>query len=160
MADQKWRSYEEVARYLLDQFAEQFGLERVEEKQKIVGVRSGRKIEIDGKGVKQGNTGFVLIEYKCYAQDRVEAEKLEALAYRILDAGAEGGIIVSPIGVQDGAEKIAQAENVMHVCLNENCTKYAYVLKFLNQVMIGIHDVAGGSETVNVKVEEAADGGG
>jgi hypothetical protein len=53
MADKTWRSYEEVAQYLLDEFADHFGLERVEEKQKIIGLRSGRKIGIDGRGVKR-----------------------------------------------------------------------------------------------------------
>ncbi len=75
MAGKAWRSYEEVTQYLLNEFAEHFGLERVEEKQKIIGVRSGRKIEIDGKGVKVGDSGFLIVECKRY-KDRVEPEKL------------------------------------------------------------------------------------
>jgi hypothetical protein len=93
MADKTWRTYEEVAQYLLNQFAVHLGLERVEEKQKILGQLSGRQIEIDGRGVKDGNTGFVILECKRY-KDRVEAEKLEALAFRITDARATGGIVV------------------------------------------------------------------
>src|SRR5947209_5855900 len=109
MADTKWRSYEEVAQYLLDQFAKHLGLERVEEKQKNFGHASTQMIEIDGKGVKERNTGFLILECKRY-KDRVEPEKLEALAFRIMDAGAIGGIVVSPMGLQEGAAKIADSQ--------------------------------------------------
>ena len=37
MTDKTWRTYEEVAQYLLNQFAEHLGLEKVEEKQSILG---------------------------------------------------------------------------------------------------------------------------
>src|SRR4051812_35916433 len=117
MADKTWRTYEEVAQYLLNQFAEHLGLERVEEKQKIVGKLSGREIEIDGRGVKVGDTGFVILECKRY-KDRVEAEKLEALAFRITDAGATGGVVVSPMGLQAGAAKIAASQNIVSARLN------------------------------------------
>ena len=49
-------------------------LEKVEEKQEIPGRLSGRTIEIDGRGVKEG-TPVVILECKRY-KDRVEAEKL------------------------------------------------------------------------------------
>lgn len=35
--DKRWESYEEVAVYLLNQIAEKLGLERVEDKQKVIG---------------------------------------------------------------------------------------------------------------------------
>ena len=49
---QSWRTYEEVATYLLSQFAKEFGLARVEGKQKIA--------------VKRGDVGSEnnLIEYQ------------------------------------------------------------------------------------------------
>jgi restriction endonuclease len=159
MADKTWRSYEEVAQYLLDEFADHFGLERVEEKQKIIGLRSGRKIEIDGRGVKEGNSGFVIVECKHYPKARVEAEKLEALAFRITDAGADGGIIVSPTGLQAGAAKIAEGEGIVSVQLNADCTEYEYVLQFLKNVMIGLHDTITFTEKVTVKIEEIKDDG-
>ena len=37
------------------------------------------------------------------------------MAYRISDTGAEGGIIVSPLGVQEGGKKIAETENIVTV---------------------------------------------
>jgi hypothetical protein len=57
----RWKSYEEVATYLLDQFAGEFGLERVEGKQVIRGLQSGTNWEIDAKGGRQNNTGFVML---------------------------------------------------------------------------------------------------
>jgi hypothetical protein len=142
MADTTWRSYEEVSQYLLNQFAEHFGLERVEEKQKIIGLRSGRKIEIDGRGVKHGKEGLIVVECKEYGRP-VEAEKLEALAYRISDAGADGGIVVSTMDLQAGAKKIADGEGIVHVRLNADATEDSYILRFLNQMMIGLHDDLG-----------------
>jgi len=58
----KWESYEKVAAHLLDQFAVEFGLERVEGKQHIQGQYSGTKWEIDAKGIREGHVGFVIIE--------------------------------------------------------------------------------------------------
>src|SRR5438067_1665602 len=42
----QWESYEQVGTYLLDQFAAQFGLHRVEAKQEVPGQRSGTSWEI------------------------------------------------------------------------------------------------------------------
>jgi hypothetical protein len=139
MADKKWHTYEEVAQYLLNQFAAYLGLERVEEKQKVLGQLSGRQIEIDGRGVREGNTGFVILECKRY-KDRVEAEKLEALAFRITDAGASGGIVVSPLGLQEGAAKIAATQNIVTAQLNRDANEHQYILRFLQNVMIGVQD--------------------
>jgi hypothetical protein len=45
-----WRTYEEVAQYLLNEFAAHFGLGHVEGKQVVPG-QSGADWEIDAKGV-------------------------------------------------------------------------------------------------------------
>jgi hypothetical protein len=137
---QEWESYEEIGTYLLDQFATEFGLDRVEAKQDLPGQRSGTSWEIDAKGVRHGNDGFVIAEFRRYTSSRQNQEKIGQLAYRIIDSGAQGGIIVSPLGLQEGAEKIAAAENVVNVILNENCGRDEYIMKFLNKVMIGVRD--------------------
>ncbi|HEY4243701.1 MAG TPA: hypothetical protein VGM88_28005 [Kofleriaceae bacterium] len=49
-----WESYEQVSRFLLDQFADRFGLERVEGKQDVIGLRSGTSWEIDAKCAIRG----------------------------------------------------------------------------------------------------------
>ena len=148
----KWQTYEEVATYLLNKFATEFGLDRVEGKQKVKGKRSGTTWTIDAKGTKEGNEGFVIVECRRHTTSKHSQEKVGGLAYRIIDTGAEGGIIVTPIGLQKGAEKVANAENVVHVRLDENSTKYKYVLGFLNKIMLGVLDKIKVKEEVHVKI--------
>jgi len=136
--DRTWKSYEEVAAYLLDTYAGEFGLTRVEGKQKVRGYLSGTEWEIDAKGIREGNEGFVIIECRRYTTSKQTQEKVSALAYRISDTGASGGIIVSPLGLQEGAKKIAQAENIIEVQLDQNCTPQEFSMRFLNKLMIGI----------------------
>src|SRR5690242_17015231 len=106
MADKTWQSYEEVAAYLLGRFANEFGLGRVEGKQLVPGA-SGTNWEIDAKGYGQDGTSFVIVECKRYTTSRVSQEILAGLAFRIQDTGASGGIVVTPIGYQEGAKKVA-----------------------------------------------------
>jgi len=148
----QWESYEQVGTYLLDQFAAEFGLDRVEAKQEVSGQRSGTSWEIDAKGVHQGNDGFLIVEFRRCTTSRQSQEKMGGLAYRIIDTGAKGGIIVSPLGLQEGAEKIAAAENVVNVILNENCNHHEYMMLFLNKVMIGVQDTFSVKDSVEVKV--------
>jgi hypothetical protein len=128
----------------IDQFAADFGLDRVEgKKQDVPGQRSGTSWQIDAKGVRQGNDGFVIVEFRRYTTSRQTQERMGGLAYRIRDTGAKGGIIVSPLGLQEGAAKIAAAENVVNVVLDENCNRYEYIMRFLNKVMIGVQGTGG-----------------
>jgi hypothetical protein len=103
---------------LLNEFATEFGLERVEGKQGIVGQRSGTTWEIEAKGLREGDSGFVIVECRRYTNSKQNQEKVGGLAYRIIDTGAVGGIIVSPLGLQEGAERVAAAENIVRVQLS------------------------------------------
>jgi hypothetical protein len=151
---EKWRSYEEVATYLLNEFATEFGLERVEGKQGIVGQRSGTTWEIEAKGLREGDSGFVIVECRRYTNSKENQEKVGGLAYRIIDTGAVGGIIVSPLGLQEGAERVAAAENIVSVQLSANSTQHEYVLRFLNKVMIGLQDTIGLKESLENEVRD------
>ena len=147
-----WKSYEEVATYLLNQMASKFGLKRVEGKQTLTGV-SGTNWEIDAKGVKtNSDEAFVIIECRRYTKEKVKQEPVGGLAYRILDTRAKGGIIVTPLGLQAGAEKIASAENIISVILTENSTPENYMLKFLNNVFIGLTEHVHVSDNVQVTI--------
>ena len=150
----QWESYEQVGTYLLDQFAAEFGLDRVEAKQEVPGQRSGTSWEIDAKGVRHGNDGFVIVEFRRYTTSRQSQEKMGGLAYRIIDTGAKGGIIVSPLGLQEGADRIAAAESVVNVLLNENCNRYEYMLQFLNKIMVGVHTTIGFKDSVTFVVRD------
>jgi Restriction endonuclease len=137
---------------LLNKFADEFGLDRVEGKQKVKRRRSGTTWTIDAKGFREKNEAFVIVECRRYITSKQNQEKVGSLAYRIIDTGAGGGILVSPLGMQKGAKKIANAENIIHVQLDENSRRYEYVLGFLNKIMLGIQDAIRVEEKVRVKI--------
>lgn len=137
--NKKWRTYEEVAIYLLNEFAKEFGLEEVEGKQKLKGIASGTEWEIEAKGIAEDEEKFIIVECRRYTTSKLNQESIGALAYRIKDTGAKGGIIISHLGLQKGAQKIAKAENIIIVILNKNCTTKDYILKFLEQIKVGTH---------------------
>lgn len=152
MADKVWSTYEEVATYLLDKNAKEFGLEKVEGKQSVSGQRSGTNWVIDAKGIKDDGIGFVIIECRRYTTSKQNQEKMGALAYRIIDTGAAGGIIVSPMGLQSGAEKVASSEGILEVMLDADSTSHEFAMRFLNKLMVSIHDTVSLGDTVTVTV--------
>ena len=134
-----WKTYEEVAQYLLHDIASEFGLGSVEGKQLVPG-ESGTHWEIDAKGLRLNDDGFVLIECRRYTTARLSQEDAAAIAYRIKDTGATSGIIVSPMDLQKGAQKVAQHENMAHVRLSPTSTTTEYVLQFLNKTFVGLSE--------------------
>lgn len=133
---EKWQSYEEVARYLLNEFAVHFQLGIVEGKQLIPGA-SGTGWNIDAKGITSNGEGFVIIECRRRTSRRLCQEAVAGLAYRIVNTGAKGGIVVSPLEFQKGARKVARHSNIIHVKLDPKSTTTDYVMRFLNQVFVG-----------------------
>jgi hypothetical protein len=133
-----WRTYEEVAADLLNRFAKEFGLDRVEGKQHVGGGRSGTEWEIDAKGIRHSDGGFMIVECRRNTTAKQSQEKLGGLAYRIIDTGAVGGIYVSPLGFQEGAERVAAAEGIFEVTLNQDSTPTDFVMGFLNKFMVGV----------------------
>ena len=157
MSTPRWQSYEDIARYILQQMAAEFGLERVEGKQLIQG-RSGTTWEIDGKGVSiDDSAAFIIIECRRYTTSKQKQEQIAALAYRIQDTGAAGGIIVSPLGLQEGAERVAQAERIASVRLDKDSTPEQYLLHFLGKVFrgMGLYDTVTVTDQLIVHVEPA-----
>jgi len=146
-----WRSYEEVAQHLLDQFAEHFELGYVEGKQLVAG-NSGTEWEIDAKGVSEGGEAFLIIECRRYPKSRLSQESMAALAFRIQDTGAKGGIVVSPLELQSGAKKVAASANIQHVTLDSQSTTSDYMLRFLNQVFVGVSDSVTVTDSVQTQV--------
>lgn len=154
-----WQSYEEVAAYLLDQIATEFGLQRFEGKQIVPGKRSHTKWEIDAKGVSDNNEIFFIVECRRYTTSRQNQDRIGSLAYRIIDTGAQGGILVSPLGLQEGAAKIAQAENIYSVILDANSTITEYVLRFLEKTRYGKHIQSTISATATLSAKVIRKGG-
>jgi hypothetical protein len=131
-----WRSYEEVAQYLLGQMAEHFELGRVEGKQIVAGA-SGACWEIDAKGVKERGAGFVIIECRRYTTRGLSQGRIEELAFLIQDTGAVGGIIVSPLPLQSGAKKVAASQHIQEVRLSSDSTTTDYIFQFLERTFYG-----------------------
>lgn len=150
--NRKWKDYEEVAIYLLNQVASALGLEQVEGQQKVVGNRSGMEWTIDGRGIKSGGEGFVIIECRRYTTSRQKPEQMGGLAYRIIDTGAQGGIVVSPLGLQEGAAKVADAENIETIHMDENSTRTEYMFRFLSNVFLGLTETASAKDEISIEI--------
>lgn len=131
-----WKNYELVATFLLDQIAVKLGLERVEGAQKLVGATT--TWTVDAKGVMANGDCFVIVECRRYTTAKLDQEAMGGFAYRIRDTGAQGGIIVSPLGLQEGGARIAAAEGIRAVQLNANSTTTNYILEFLGNVRVSV----------------------
>jgi hypothetical protein len=147
-----WRHYEQAAADILNDVAAHFGFTRVEGKQSIAGLRSGTEWEIEAKGVSEGAQAFVIIECRRYTTSKLKQEHLGAVAYRVMDAGAAGGIVVTPLGLQEGATKVAAAENIIPVRLSLDATPEQFALEFLGNVIMRLRRVAAKAEARQVTV--------
>ncbi len=134
-----WVNYEEVARHVLQQLGKKFGLADVEGKQKVAGRQSGTDWEIDAKGVRDGDATIVLVECRRH-RNRLTQEALAAVAYRIIDTGAAGGIIVSLLPLQKGAAKVAEASKIEHVQLRPESARELWVAEIGTVIHVGITD--------------------
>lgn len=155
MTERTWQSYEEVAAYLLNQVAHELGLERIEGKQRASGQRSEADWEIDAVGFHAGSESIVLIECKRFPRKKISRGIIADLAYRIIDTGASGGIIVSPLGLQEGAARVAEAEGIISVQLNADASPSEYMMRFLNQLRFGaVERLTAGVTIVGGSLEE------
>lgn len=132
-----WENYEKVATHLLNRFADEFGVDCFEGKQKVPG-KSGTEWEIDAKGVCLENEGFLIVECRRYTTSKLNQEQAGELAFRIQDSGAEGGIFVTPLGLQEGAKKVASSQDIHNVTLSPNSTPHNFLMRFLNRLMVGV----------------------
>lgn len=157
--DDDWRRYESAAAIILNELAAHFGLNRVEGKQSIPGLRSGTEWNIEAKGWSEGAETFVIIECRRYTTSKLKQEQLGAIAYRISDTGAVGGIIVTPLGLQEGAERIAKAENITLVRLSADATPAQFAVEFLGNAIVRPRGVQMRAEVgkVNVVVTPATE---
>jgi hypothetical protein len=149
-AQPEWLSYEQLAAKLLNDIAHEFGLQSVEGKQKVQGFETGDEPVIDAKGITE--EGFYIIECKHYGSRRVQKSDVGYLAYQIWDARADGAILVSTMGLQAGAEKIAKARNIISVQLNHDSTLADFVMRFLDKIRIGFSARCGIKRRYEAKV--------
>ncbi|MDF2974015.1 MAG: hypothetical protein K0R61_4465 [Microvirga sp.] len=145
-----WEYYESVAVDLLNRFAEGFGLDRVEAKQQIQGKTTTWNIE--AKGVRDSDGATILVE--CRRKKRkLNQEAMAAIAYRIQDVGAKGGIVVTPLELQSGASRIANAKRIVAVQLDPSSTPADFAMRFLGKLMVGASYHAGAVAGATVDAE-------
>ena len=135
----RWQTYEEVAAYLLNKLAQHFGVGRFEGKQIVAGV-CGTKWEIDAKGCADDNSRVIVVECKRHTKSGINQAITGSLAWTIQDIVADGGILVSPLGLQEGAKKVAANAKIVEVKLHQDSTTTEYMLQFLDQIHIGISE--------------------
>lgn len=125
--------YERVAQVILNNLRDRLGFERVVGTTKPVGKRSGKKIQIDctAYGLDGSKT---LIECRKHSRP-IDVNQMRAFYYVVYrDIEADGGIIVSPVGFQEGAEAVAHAEKIDMFLLNADATEGTYTLQVGNQI--------------------------
>jgi len=132
--------YEQVTRAILEQCREQLGFKEVRPKSKIPG-KTGTRWEIDATCYRVESEGMILVECRRHTTRKIDQEQVAGLVFRIRDTGAEGGLVVTPLGFQEGAELVAKACKVTMATLNPNATEREYVLRIAEQLFIGVSAV-------------------
>mgnify|MGYP000996524623 CR=1 FL=1 len=136
MEETNWKTYEETARFLIERFGSEFGVDCVEGKKKILAA-SGTQWEIDAKAMLAGGEAFLVVECKRWKNGNISQEIIGGLAYRIIDLGASGGIIVSPCDLQYGAKMVASHASIKHIKLTPDSTKVSYLMRHLERIFAG-----------------------
>lgn len=155
MAKKKWETYEDATRGFLEDIGGHLGLTRVEGKQKLAGHHSGRRPEVEAV-VYTDDRKRLLVECKRKGKRRVEAGDMEAFAYRILDTESAGGIIVTTIGLQEGAKLVAQAEKITTVILDPTSTDEEYIARIANQLFWKQGDAVELKDAAQVELRNSA----
>lgn len=142
-----WKSYEEIATFVLNQCAAEFGVSRFEGKQDVAG-KSGTDWEVDARGWTEGDKTHFLVECKKHEKTGISQAITASLAYQIQDTDAEGGFLVSPHGLQSGAKKVAAANNIHEIKLDPRSSTSAYFGEWLGKLRLGL------TEEVNLQISE------
>lgn len=141
-----WKKYEAASRQIIQSFCNEFGIASVQSETKLTG-KCGTEWSVEGTATLVKGEGFLILECRRYKTKRLNQEALGALAYRIQDTGAVGGIIVSPLPLQKGAQYIADAVNIIPIQIESWSTSVNYLAKILGKTFRGY----GFQDTVSVK---------
>ena len=131
-----WSIYEDAARKVLVDLRMTLGLSSIEGKQSLAGL-SGATWEIDAKAWQDGGDGFLVVEARRHTSSGLKQEEIGAIAYRIQDTRAVGGVVVSPLPLQSGATLVARSTGIAHVRLEPESTTESYVAEFLGRRFLG-----------------------
>lgn len=149
-----WKTYEDVARALVERFRDDLGVARVEAKQDLPGA-SGTKWEIEIVAYAKDDEKLVVFECRQKARDGIAQEEVGGFAYRVKDLGAAKGYFVTPIGFQRGAALVAEYEKIDLIKLSYDASVDDYVMQFLNRIFVGASDEIVVTDEVSVKLIRA-----
>lgn len=140
-SQKKWENYEQVTRQMLLDLKQYFGLDRVEEKGKLKGI-SGEEWGIDVIAYKPEPGDLVIVECKQRSSSRIDRSTIAGFAYVIRDTQAKSGIFVISIGLQEGAKRLAEYENILVIELKVDITDNSedYIAKLANDIFGKVTD--------------------
>lgn len=139
MSKKEWERYEDVARQVIDDIKSHLGLSLVNEDKIEFKKKDGGKCEIDISAYDMSDGKLVLVESR-KKNKSLNQEEVHGFAYRIQQTGAKRGIIVTTIGLQQGAQIAADGAKITLIRLNEGSTKEEYVAKITQQIFLKITD--------------------
>ena len=131
-----WKTYEDAARTVIEHLRRELGISSVEGKQDVSG-KCGTSWELDARALVADGERFLVVEVRRYTSDRLKQEDLAAIAFRIADVGASGGIVVSPLPMQRGAELVAHSVGIEHVRLTPESSPTDYLAEYMGKRYIG-----------------------
>ena len=153
-----WERYEEVVQQILGHLRTELGFASVEGKGKQPGA-SGTEWEADAICYRQGDGKMILVECKHWSR-RIDQRTMGQFAFSINDSGAAGGLLVTPIGYQEGAAKVANASKIGMATLNPDATDREYALRIAERLFIGIADRIHFTDVATAVVERGSNAGG
>ncbi|MES2126549.1 MAG: hypothetical protein V4463_04700 [Pseudomonadota bacterium] len=131
-----WTIYEDAARRVVSDLRNELDISVVEGKQVLVG-KSSAEWEIDAKAWCTDGENFLVIEARRHTSSGQKQEALAAIAYRIQDVGANGGIVISPLPLQTGARAVAAFEGIAEITLAPDSTCESYLAEFMGRRYLG-----------------------
>jgi hypothetical protein len=153
----QWLIYEDAARKVLSDLGSHLGITTVDGKQVLKG-ESGASWEIDAKACCEDDCGFLVVEVRRHMNSRLSQEQVAAVAFRIEDLGAQGGITVAPLPLQKGASIVAASKSIAHVMLDPQSTPESYLAEFMGKVFhsVSLTDSASAIDSCDATVVKAA----
>lgn len=129
--------FERITRLILKNLREHLGYETVEGSKRYRGKSSGRKRQID---ISVYRTDGKMIIVECKRHTRKVDIKIMGEFYYVInrEIGADGGLLVSSVGFDAGAQAVANAEKIGMATLNSDATEYDYILEIAGQLWRGI----------------------
>jgi len=131
---ENWRNYEDAARKIigkLNSMKDELRIEKITDKQKIKG-KSGEEWEMEIMASDSESGKPILLECKCWAKP-IPRDVIVSLAYKIKDVGGDRAFIITPIGLQSGAKKLAGVEQIETILLTKDSTSSNFDLVLANR---------------------------